>query len=172
MVTKMEDRFLLWQIRPYQPQDWPAVWGILEPVFRAGETYAYAPAISEAEAEQVWVGVPQATLVALSPEQRVVGTYYLKPNQPGLGRHVANCGYVVSAAARGQGVATTMAEHSQQLARDLGFRAIQFNLVVATNEGAVRLWQRLGFQVVGRLPGAFRHSRYGFVDALVFYKWL
>jgi RimJ/RimL family protein N-acetyltransferase len=172
MVTKMEDRLLLWQIRPYQPQDWPAVWGILEPVFRAGETYAYAPEISEAEAKQVWIGVSQTTLVALTPEQRVVGTYYLKPNQPGLGSHVANCGYVVSAAARGQGVATTMAEHSQQLARDLGFRAIQFNMVVSTNEGAVRLWQRLGFQVVGRLPGAFRHSRYGFVDALVFYKLL
>lgn len=172
MVRKMKNKFLLWQIRPYQSQDWPALWRLLEPVFRAGETYAYAPEISEREAHRVWVEVPQVTLVALSPEHEVVGTYYLKPNQPGLGSHVANCGYVVSAAARGQGVATTMAEHSQQLARDLGFRAIQFNLVVATNQAAVRLWQRLGFQVVGRLPGAFRHHHHGFVDALVFYKSL
>ncbi|MEB3250713.1 MAG: GNAT family N-acetyltransferase [Cyanobacteriota bacterium] len=166
----MEDRFSLWQIRPYQPQDWPAVWGMLGPVFRAGETYVYGPQTTEAEAQQIWVERPQVTLVALAPDQGLVGTYYLRPNQAELGSHVANCGYVVSTAARGQGVGTAMAEHSQQLARDLGFRAMQFNLVVATNEAAVRLWQRLGFQVVGRLPGAFRHSRYGFVDALVFYK--
>ena len=172
MVENVEGRFLLWQIRPYQPQDWPAVWGLLQPVFRAGETYAYAPEISEGEAQEVWVEIPQVTLVALSPRQEVVGTYYLKPNQPGLGSHVANCGYVVAAAARGRGVGSAMAEHSQQLARDLGFRANQFNLVVATNQAAVRLWQRLGFQVVGRLPGAFRHHHHGFVDALVFYKSL
>lgn len=168
----MEERFSLWQIRPYQPQDWPAVWGILEPVFRAGETYAYGPETTETESQQIWVEVPQATLVALTPDQQMVGTYYLRPNHAELGSHVANCGYAVSAAARGRGVGTAMAEHSQQLARDLGFRAIQFNLVVATNEAAVRLWQRLGFQVVGQLPEAFRHSRYGFVDALVFYKLL
>lgn len=102
----------------------------------------------------------------------VIGTYFLKPNQPGLGSHVCNCGYVVAAQARGRGVAAAMCEHSQDQARALGFRAMQFNFVVATNESAVRLWQRQGFAVVGRLPGAFRHQKLGFVDALVMYKQL
>jgi hypothetical protein len=102
----------------------------------------------------------------------VVGTYFIKPNQPGLGDHVCNCGYVVSPSAQGQGIAARMCEHSQQWAVANGFRAMQFNLVVATNERAVRLWERLGFSAVGRLPGAFRHQRLGFVDASVMLKQL
>jgi len=112
-----------------------------------------------------------ATFVAVEGET-LLGTYFIKANQPGLGSHVCNCGYVVSPAASGRGVATALCEHSQQFAREQGFRAMQFNFVVATNERAVKLWERMGFAVVGRLPGAFRHLRLGYVDALVMFKSL
>ena len=160
------------QIRPYAAADWPLLWPLLQRIFDAGETYAYAPGSAEADIHQAWITVPQQTWVACTPEGTLVGSYVIKPNQPGLGAHVCNCGYVVDPQAAGQGIASQMCVHSQQLALELGFRAMQFNLVVASNERAVRLWQRLGFHVVGRLPGAFRHSRLGYVDALVMFKQL
>lgn len=159
-------------IRLFTENDWPAVWAIIEPVFRAGETYAYSPEISEEDAHHAWIEKPAATFVAETANDEIVGTYYLKPNQPALGAHVCNCGYIVAEAARGRGIATRLCEHSQEAARRRGYRAMQYNLVVATNEGAVRLWQKLGFEIVGRLPGAFNHRRLGYVDALVMYKEL
>lgn len=159
-------------IRRFQLADWPAVWSILRTTFATGETYAFAPTSSEAEIRRAWIEVPAASYVACAPSGEVVGTYYLKPNQPGLGSHVCNCGYVVSPAAQGRGIATAMCEHSQAEALAMGFRAMQFNLVVATNESAVRLWQKLGFAIVGTLPQAFRHARLGYVDAYVMYKQL
>ncbi|GFE62877.1 N-acetyltransferase family protein [Geobacter sp. AOG2] len=159
-------------IAPFEQADWPLVWDIIAPVFRAGETYSYAPDITEAEARRLWVEVPAATYVAKDEDGAVLGTYFLKPNQPGLGSHVCNCGYIVGDNARGKGVATLMCEHSQQEGTRLGFRAMQFNFVVSTNEGAVRLWQKLGFAIVGTIPGAFRHAKLGFVDAFVMYKLL
>jgi len=120
----------------------------------------------------IWVERATATFIACAEDGRVLGSYYIKPNQPALGAHVCNCGYVVAPAAQGRGVATALCEHSQRIARSLGFRAMQFNLVVVTNERAIRLWRRLGFSVVGSLPGAFRHRDLGFVDALVMYKEL
>ena len=159
-------------IRPIADADWDAVWTVLEPVFRAGETYAYPIDITKDQARAVWVDQPAATFVAEDAGLGIVGTYILKPNQPGRGSHVCNCGYVVSEAARGQGVASAMCDHSQEQARAMGFRAMQYNLVVATNEGAVRLWQSKGFDIVGTLPGAFDHPRLGFVDAHVMYKTL
>lgn len=143
---------------------------MLHATFQAGDTYVFAPDSSEAEIRRVWVDTPLATFVACAEDGRVLGTYYVKPNQPGLGSHVCNCGYVVAAEAQGQGIASRMCEHSQEQARSLGFRAMQFNLVVSTNERAVRLWQRMGFAVAGVLPGAFCHARLGDVDALVMYK--
>lgn len=131
----------------------------------------YPPDISEADARKSWIDAHPATYVAES-DGLIVGTYYLKPNQPGLGAHICNAGYIVSEKARGQGVATLMCEHSQSEAIRIGFRAMQFNIVVATNQTAVRLWQKLGFEIVGRLPGAFNHFKHGFVDALVMYKQL
>lgn len=116
--------------------------------------------------------LPQETYVALSQDDKILGTYYIKSNQPGLGAHVCNCGYIVSESARGQGVASSMCMHSQQVAVDLGFRAMQYNLVASTNEGAIRLWKKLGFQVVGTLPNAFNNKSAGYVDALVMYKEL
>ena len=159
------------EIRALNDDDWPAVWPLLRATFAAGDTYAFAPDSSEEEIRRLWVELPLATFVAIE-EGTLLGTYFIKPNQPGLGSHVCNCGYVVAPEARGRGVATALCEHSQRFARERGFRAMQFNFVVSTNEGAIRLWQRLGFAIVGRLPGAFRHAPSGYVDALVMYKAL
>lgn len=159
-------------IRPYLETDWPALWPMLRATFEAGDTYAYAPDSSEADIYRAWIEAPSATYVAVDASGALLGTYFIKPNQPGLGAHVCNCGYVVAAAARGQGVAAAMCEHSQREAVRLGFLAMQFNLVVATNEGAIRLWRRLGFAVLATLPGAFRHRQLGLVDALVMFKTL
>jgi ribosomal protein S18 acetylase RimI-like enzyme len=159
-------------VQPFLPRHWASVWRVLEPVFRAGETYAFSPDISEAEARHVWSEVPAATFVALGAGDVVLGTYYIKPNQPALGAHVCNCGYVTAEQARGRGIASAMCEHSQEEARARGFRAMQYNLVVSTNEGAIRLWKKHGFAVIGVLPGAFRHASLGYVDALVMFKQL
>lgn len=141
-------------------------------MFRAGETYVFSTDITEGEAHKVWVEVPQATYVAVDECGAVLGTYYIKPNQPALGAHVCNCGHIVSEKVRGKGVASAMCAHSQREAVALGFRSMQFNLVVSTNEGAVPLWKENGFRVVGTLPKAFQHARLGYVDALVMFKML
>jgi RimJ/RimL family protein N-acetyltransferase len=159
-------------IRLIEQEDWPGVWRLLQSTFQAGDTYAFAPDSSEAEIYRVWVGLPAATFVARASDGEIFGTYYIKPNQPGLGSHVCNCGYVVAPEAQRKGIATAMCEHSQREALAMGFRAMQFNLVVSTNDRAVRLWQRLGISVVGTLPRAFRHLQRGYVDALVIYKEL
>jgi len=159
-------------IRRYQEPDWPIVWPLLQATFSSGDTYAFSPESSEAEIHKAWVEAPAATYVACAQDGRLLGTYILKANQPGLGSHVCNCGYVVAPEAQGQGIASAMCEHSQREAVSMGFLAMQFNLVVSTNERAVRLWKKLGFHVVGTLPRAFRHQRLGFVDALVMYKEL
>ena len=155
------------QIRPYEPADWPAVWGLLEPVFRAGETFPHDPAITEAEAQVAWVEQNQRVMVAVDAAEAVVGTYSLRPNSLALGAHVANAGYVVAAHCRRQGLGSQLCQHSLHTARRLGFRAMQFNLVVSTNTAGLRCWQRNGFAIVGTLPGAFRHKQLGYVDALV-----
>ncbi len=157
------------QIRLVEPPDYDAVWDIFRAIVSQAETYAYAPETNREQAIALWIDKPTATYVA-ERQGQIIGTYYIKPNQPGLGDHVCNCGYMVAEQARGQGIATAMCEHSQAEAQRFGFRAMQFNLVVSTNVGAVRLWQRLGFERVGVLPGAFRHASQGFVDAYVMYK--
>lgn len=158
-------------IRPARPDDRPAIWAILEPTIRAGETYALDPAMREADALAYWLGKDRESFVA-EDAGRIVGTYYLRTNQPGNGGHVANCGYMTHAAATGRGVARRMGQHSIDHARSRGFRAMQFNFVIATNLRAVALWQSLDFEIVGRLPGAFAHPAQGFVDALVMFRSL
>ena len=158
-------------IRLFQDGDWQAIWGLLEPVFRAGQTYVYSRDITEEEARRVWIDAPLATYVAADNDE-ILGTYYLKANQPGLGGHICNCGYIVSENARGRGVASSMCEHSQAEAVSKGFRGMQYNLVVSTNKDAIRLWERLGFKIVGTLPGAFCHPEMGYVDAHVMFKRL
>ena len=144
---------------------------IIMPVIGEGATYALDPDLSEAEALAYWLGADKTTFVA-EENGAVLGTYYLRANAAGGGRHVCNCGYITGAAATGRGVARRMAEHSLELARSRGFRAMQFNFVVSTNERAVGLWRSLGFEIVGRLPGAFQHPAEGYVDAFVMYRTL
>ena len=160
------------RIRRFQPPDWPRVWAMLQATLATAEQYAFAPDTPEADMRRAWTELPLATYVATSDAGAILGTYYLKPNQPGLGSHVCNCGYLVAAEARGQGIASAMCAHSQAEAVAHGFRAMQFNLVVSTNTGAVRLWQQLGYRIVGTLPGAFHHARLGDVDAYVMFKQL
>ena len=159
-------------IRLFEENDWEAVWGIIEPVFRAGETYAFSPDITEDETRHHWIEAPAATFVAVDENGHILGTYYIKKNQPGSGSHICNCGYIVAEAARGRGIASAMCEHSQREAVSRGFRAMQYNLVVSSNEGAVRLWKKLGFDVIGTIPEAFHHHKLGYVDAFVMYKKL
>lgn len=158
-------------LRRAEADDWSAIWPFFRSIVEAGESYPHPSDMPEAEARTIWMEAPAATCVA-EREGRVVGSYYIKPNQLGRGAHVCNCGYMVDPAARGGGVATAMCLHSQDEARRLGFLAMQFNLVVSTNEAAVHLWRKLGFEQVGVLPRAFDHARLGLVDALVMYRWL
>lgn len=160
------------KIRPFEKSDWIEVWAIIEPVFRDGSTYAFSPEITEEEAKKVWIEDPKATYVCEIENNRIIGTYYIKPNQPALGAHVCNCGYIVDKNDRGQGAASTMCKHSQIEAVRLGFKAMQYNLVVSSNEGAIRLWKKHNFKVIGILPKAFNHKGFGFVDAIIMYKQL
>jgi RimJ/RimL family protein N-acetyltransferase len=162
----------MFEIREYCESDWPGIWPMLQETIRAGDTYTFSPHSSEEEIQKAWVQVPAKTFVACDLDGRIVGTYFIKANQPGLGAHVCNCGYVVAPTAQGKGIASLMCEHSQAQALAMGFKAMQFNFVVSTNVRAIRLWERLGFSVVGRLPGAFRHQRAGYVDALIMFKQL
>ena len=141
-------------------------------MFRAGETFPHDPAITEAEAQQAWVEQNQAVMVAVDVDGALVGTYYLRPNSLTLGAHVANAGYVVAEHCRRQGIGSCLCQSSLDAARRLGFRSMQFNLVVSTNTAGIGCWQRNGFQVVGILPGAFRHKQLGYVDALVMVQTL
>ncbi|MCQ9427007.1 GNAT family N-acetyltransferase [Pseudomonas sp. LJDD11] len=159
------------QIRPMTAADFDGFWPTFQAVVSARETYAYDPALTFEQARELWLNYPLHTLVA-EEHGVLLGSYYLKANAAGPGSHVSNCGYMVTEAARGRGVARLMCEHSQQLARQSGFLAMQFNSVVASNEVAVALWGKLGFDTVGRLPRAYRHARLGLVDCLVMYKWL
>lgn len=158
-------------IRAFEESDWPALWPLLRQTFESGDTYAYAPQSSEAEIRAAWIAAPLETYV-LYEGQTLLGTYVIKANQPGLGSHVCNCGYVVAPAAQGRGLASSLCEHSQREAVAMGFLAMQFNLVVSTNTRAVKLWQRLGFAIVGTLPRAYRHQKLGLVDAHVMFKTL
>lgn len=159
------------QIRRAQASDSTAIVEIILPTIREGATYSLDPDMSEAEALAYWLGPDKETFVA-EEDGVILGTYFIRPNQAGGGRHVCNCGYMTRATATGRGVARSMCEHSLAYARSRGYRAMQFNFVISTNERAVRLWQSLGFEIVGRLPGAFRHPAQGDVDVFIMYQRL
>ncbi len=158
-------------IRAFEAHDEAALWSLLEPVFRAGDTYSIDPDIPRDAALAYWCG-PGRTVFVAESAGGVVGSFYLVRNQGGGGAHVCNCGFVSDVAARGRGVGRVMLTHALDAAAKAGFRAMQFNFVVSTNVRAVDLWQRAGFVVVGRLPGAFLHPSRGYVDALVMYRVL
>jgi L-amino acid N-acyltransferase YncA len=159
------------KVRAATKADRDAIWKIFHEVVATGDTYALDPLMSREEALAYWFGANTQTYVA-ERAGRVMGTYILRPNQSGGGSHVANAGFMVSPDAHGQGIGRTMAEHCLSEARRLGFRAMQFNFVVSTNESAIRLWKQLRFEIVGTLPGAFRHPEKGYVDVYVMHRSL
>ena len=156
-------------IRPATDSDHDAIWRILEPTIRAGETYPLPRDMTRDAALAYWFSPTHEVFVA-APEGEILGTYYMRPNQPAGGAHVANCGYMTAPAAAGRGIARAMCRHSIALACARGFRAMQFNFVISTNHRAIALWQSCGFQTLCRLPAAFHHPTEGFVDALVMFQ--
>lgn len=158
-------------VREIGADEFSRAWPIFRTVIAGGDTYSYPPDLSEAAARAMWTTPPSRCFFA-ERDGDVLGLYMLRPNQPGLGDHVANCGYMVSPQARGHGIASAMCEHSLAEARRSGFGAMQYNFVVSSNEGAVRLWQRHGFAIVGRVSGAFRHSTLGPTDVYVMHRFL
>ncbi len=158
-------------IRPATQEDSAAILDIVAPILRAGDTYAIDSDMTDEQILSYWMGKDKITLIA-EEDGKVVGTYYIRQNQGGGGSHVCNCGYMTSPAATGRGIARRMCEDSLLRAKELGYRAMQFNFVIASNEAAVHLWSKLGFETVGRLPGAFMHPTLGETDALVMYRKL
>jgi len=159
------------EIRRALEADFEGIWEIFHEVVQGGDTYLYDPDTTKEQAYAIWMSKGLTTYVAVLDGQ-IVGTYILKPNHPGLGSHVANAGYMVKRGASGNGIGAALCEHSMEEARRQGFQAMQFNMVVSTNERAVALWQRMGFAIVGTLPKVFRHSRLGLVDAYVMHRFL
>jgi L-amino acid N-acyltransferase YncA len=159
------------EIRRASDADADAIWRIFRAVVEPGDTYAFDPDTPRDEALATWMSPRVRTYVA-GADGETFGTYVLKPNQPGLGAHVANAAFMVAPWARGRGVGRAMADHCLAEARRLGYRAMQFNFVVSTNEPAVALWKQMGFEIVGTLPGAFRHRKLGFVDVYVMFRSL
>jgi RimJ/RimL family protein N-acetyltransferase len=159
------------EIRAATPGDRDGIWDILAPTIRAGDSYPLPRDMSRDDALAYWFSPGHDVFIA-EENGELLGTYYLRANQRGGGSHVANCGYITAAWATGRGVARTMCQHSLAAASARGFRAMQFNFVVSTNDRAVRLWQACGFEIVGRLPSAFNHPTRGYVDVLVMYRSL
>ncbi|WP_062205785.1 GNAT family N-acetyltransferase [Aureimonas sp. AU12] len=158
-------------IRPAADRDRTAILSIIAPVIRRGETYPLDRDMSEADALAYWFG-PDKTVFVAEEDGVVLGTYTIRPNQAGGGRHVCNCGYITAGEAAGRGIARAMCLHSLDQARSHGYRAMQFNFVVSTNDRAVALWQAMGFEIVGTLPRAFEHPSHGPVDAFVMFQTL
>jgi ribosomal protein S18 acetylase RimI-like enzyme len=156
-------------IRPATTADHDAIWAILEPTLRAGETYALPRDWDRDTAITYWFALPHQVFVA-EIGGAILGHYFLTPNKLGGGAHVANCGFMTALTSTGKGVARAMCAHALETAKAQGFRAMQFNFVVSSNERAVALWQRFGFDIVGRLPGAFAHPELGYVDVFVMFQ--
>jgi L-amino acid N-acyltransferase YncA len=158
-------------IRAATDADRDAIWEIFHATVAPADAFVYDPNTPREEAEAYWFAMGTRTYVA-EQNGKVAGSYILRANRPGLGDHVANAGFMVAPEGRGLGIGRAMGEHALGEARRLGYRAMQFNFVISTNESAVHLWQQLGFEIVGTLPGAFRHAHKGFVDAYVMFRLL
>ena len=159
-------------VLPQVESDWPEVWSVLEPAFRAGESYPLPRDVTEASAKRYWLKADGFNAVARDAAGALVGVYYLRPDQGGPGDHICNAGYVISPDARGKGYAVALCLESQKRARAMGFRGMKYNLVVATNAAAIKAWKKAGLEIIGTIPGAFRHPTRGFVDAHVMYRAL
>ncbi|MFC2951859.1 GNAT family N-acetyltransferase [Marinicaulis aureus] len=168
MSASMTDMDICEQGEP----DWLDVWRVLEPAFRAGESYPLPRDVSEEDAKRYWIKTDGFNAVARDHNGAVLGVYYLRPDQGGPGDHICNAGYVIAEAARGRGLATALCLQSQDQARAMGFRGMKFNLVVSTNEAAVKAWKKAGMEIIGTVPGAFCHPARGFVDAYIMFRAL
>lgn len=159
------------EILPATPEHAEAIWAIFQEVIAAGDAYVFEADTTREQFMAYWFAPTSHPQIALL-DGAVAGSYIVKANQPGRGSHIANASYMTASSARGQGIAGKMCEHSLHLAKSLGFHAMQFNIVVATNTVAVSLWQKHGFRIIGTLPGAFHHSTLGYVDAHVMFRGL
>lgn len=159
------------KITPATSADEERLWALLQPVFSAGDTYAVDPLIDREAAIAYWMEADKTAFI-LRIEGQAVGTYYIRPNQPGGGAHICNCGFITAPSARGKGVARRMLDHALIEAKQQGYRAMQFNFVLASNQRALAIWQRNGFATIGRIPQAFLHPKQGYVDALILHRSL
>ena len=165
------EKIVMADIRETLEEDFDQIWKIFQQIVSAGETFAIHRNVSKKEAHQIWIEQSLKTYVCVE-DKKVLGTYYLKNNQGGAGGHVCNCGYMVDMEAEGKGLGTMMCEHSQNIAKELGYKAMQFNLVLVSNKRAVRLWTNRGVNTVGKIPKGFDHPKIGYGDALIMHKWL
>ncbi len=159
------------KIRAATASDWPAIWKIFRSVVQRGDTYAFSPELDEKSALKIWFA-PGAQVFVTDAERRVVGTFFVKPNQPGLGSHVANAGFMVDPEMHGAGIGRAMGEYALAWAKQQGYQAMQFNFVVSTNTGAVALWKKLGFTIIGTIPRGFHHAQLSYVDVYVMHREL
>ena len=159
------------RIRKATEVDYDPIWKIFEAVIKTGDTYAFGPKTQKSGLKKYWFADSMTTFVAKKDDQ-ILGTYFIKPNQAGLGNHIANCGYMVSPKAQGQGIGKKLCEHSINFAKQNGYLGIQFNFVVSTNIGAIKLWKKFGFEIIGTIPKGFRHSTLGLVDTYIMFKEL
>lgn len=157
------------EIRPFIETDWPEVWPIVRDIVRAADTFAYDPAMTEAEARAIWIERPPGQTVVATEDGRILGSAKMGPNRPGPGAHVATASFMVPGAARGRGVGTALCRHALAWARERGFAGMQFNAVAESNAGAIEIYRRLGFHIVGTVPGAFAHPTQGRVGLHVMY---
>ena len=158
-------------IREATEQDIDQVWNIFSKVIAAGDAFVFDPSTPFKDFKKYWFAEHMKTYVA-EEGSNIIGSYYIKPNQPGLGSHIANAGYMVDPSQRGKGIGTKMCEHSILQARNLQYRGMQFNIVVSTNSSALKIWKQFGFQIIGTTPGAFRHANLGYVDTHIMFKSL
>ncbi|RYU92605.1 GNAT family N-acetyltransferase [Emticicia agri] len=159
------------EIRKAKETDYDGVWEIFSSVVQAGDTYVFSPDTSKSSLQNYWFAEVMDTFVSVEND-KIVGTYFIKPNQPGLGSHIANCGYMVSPDHRNKGIGKLLCEHSLQFAKDKGYYGIQFNIVVSTNTVAIELWQKSGFRIIGTTPKGFRHKELGLVDSYIMFREL
>jgi L-amino acid N-acyltransferase YncA len=153
-------------------RDYDGVWEIFSDVIARGDAFSFVPDTPKSELTKLWFADNMDTFVAVDNSGKIVGSYYVKPNQPGLGSHIANAGYMVHPKEKGKGIGKLLCQHSIDFARAKGYLGMQFNIVVSTNESAVKLWKSFGFSIIGTTPQGFRHQRLGLVDTYIMYKGL
>jgi GNAT superfamily N-acetyltransferase len=157
------------EIRPFDEADWPQVWPIVQEIVRAQETFPYDPDMTASDAHDLWIERPPGHTVVAVEEGRVLGTAKMGTNRPGPGSHISTASFMVGKGARGRGVGTALCLYAIDWARDRGYAGMQFNAVVESNHSAIELYRRLGFSVVGTVPGAFAHPTIGRVGLHIMY---